>query len=640
MIKVLKKRGLHDTLKIKQRVTDITEGVIFMKQQRKNTIMAILEQLLPVILAFVCILVMTVNTHQAMLAVPLSLNFEGEYSFDGGDSWQMLTESSDLSTGQGDLLLRGHFDEDLFPGAILYLYRDHFGITIKVNGELNFMSIQSEILTMGEAGKSYLADTCGREWTLVGFENGLYKADIVEIHLQKMHDYIAPDAYRNFLKSCYVGPLETTIVEAYLQPHVTHWTILGSLLLILAVMMLGATIAATTFQISMVRNLSKLGFLLLFASGYLLLDTITLSFKSETQVFNTYARQICMMLAVYWLGLSVRDILTGPRLRIAKAVLGISFALNMVLILPSFTGSWAIYDTLPVWVIGQMVFTLVLLGTVVWEAWKGTENNRLELYSCLLLMVTLLLDFAGVGSGMYSHGTCTKLSFLIVFVVHGFRALKRMLIDHQGARRAKKLEKELEESRIAIMLSQMQPHFIHNILNVIYYLCGKDPAAAQGAISKFSDHLRNNLEAISQTELITFRKELDHIHTYLELEQIRFGEELSIVYDVEEDGFLLPILSIQPLVENAVKHGIAKKRGGGVVTISSQQTEKEYRIIVSDTGVGFDVEHYMDDGKIHVGLMNVRKRLASRMNATVDIDSTPGNGTTVTVTIPREKVDS
>ena len=82
------------------------------------------------------------------------------------------------------------------------------------------------------------------------------------------------------------------------------------------------------------------------------------------------------------------------------------------------------------------------------------------------------------------------------------------------ANEIKKLEKELEESRIAILLSQMQPHFIHNILNVIYYLIGKDPIAAQGAISKFSDHLRNNLEAISQKELITFRKELDHIHPY------------------------------------------------------------------------------------------------------------------------------
>lgn len=620
-------------------VTDTTEGIMFMKQKRKNRIIAILEQLLPVVLAFVCVLVMTVNTHQSQLAIPLPLHFEGEYSFDGGESWQMLTASSDLSTDQGDLLLRGHFDNDFFPGGILYLFRDHFGITIKINEEFYYFSVQSELLMLGEAGKKYLADVCGREWVLIGFENGLPHTDTVEIHLQKMHDYIDPDAYRNFLNSCYVGPIDTMIVEAYLQPHVTAWTLFGSLLLILAVMMLGATAAATTFQTSMVQNLSKLGFLLLFAGGYLLLDTITVSFASETQVFNTYARQICMMLSVYWMGLVVRDMLTRPRHKIAKAVLVISFALNMVLILPSITGAWAIYSTLPVWGIGQTVFTIVLLSTVVWEVLKSTKKNYLDLYSCLLLMAALLLDLAGVGSSMYSHGTCTKIVFAVLFAVHGFRALKRSLVDYQGAHRAKKLEKELEESRIAILLSQMQPHFIHNILNVIYYLIGKDPTAAQGAISKFSDHLRNNLEALSQKELIPFRKELDHIHTYLELEQIRFGEELSIVYDIKEDSFLLPVLSIQPLVENAVKHGIAKKRGGGVVTISSQQTETEYRITVSDTGAGFDVERYMDDGKVHVGLINVRQRLASRMNATVDIDSTPGNGTTVTITIPREKVN-
>ena len=610
-----------------------------MNKKKRSTIIAILEQILPVILAAVCVLVMTINTHQSLLAIPLFLNFEGEYSFDGGESWQVLTASSDLSTDQGDLLLRGHFDEDLFPGGILYLYRDHFGISITVNGELSFRNIQAEILTLGEAGRTYLADTCGREWSMIGFENGLLRTDNVEIHLQKMHRYINPDAYRNFLDSCYAGPIDTTILESYLHPHVAPWTIFGSLLLILAVMMLGATAAAATFQTSVVRSLSKLGFLLLFAGGYLLLDTIAVSFISKIHVFNTYARQICMMLAVYWLGLDVRDILTGLRHGIAKAMMGISFALNTVLILPSFMGVWAIYDTLPVWAVGQVVFSLVLLGTVVWEVLGGTEKNRLELYSCLLLMVTLLLDIAGVGSSMYSRGTCTKISFALLFVFHGFSALKRVLIDYQGARRAKKLEKELEESRIAILLSQMQPHFIHNILNVIYYLCGKDPAAAQGAISKFSDYLRNNLEAISQKELITFRKELDHIYTYLELEQIRFGEELSIVYDIEEDSFLLPVLSIQPLVENAVKHGIAKKRGGGVVTISSRQTEKEFRITVSDTGVGFDVERYMEDGKVHVGLMNIRQRLASRMHATVDINSTPGSGTTVTVTIPREKVN-
>ena len=101
---------------------------------------------------------------------------------------------------------------------------------------------------------------------------------------------------------------------------------------------------------------------------------------------------------------------------------------------------------------------------------------------------------------------------------------------------------------------------------------------------------------------------------------------------------MLPVLSVQPLVENAVKHGIAKKRGGGIVTISSRQTENAYQITVTDTGVGFNVDRYMEDGKTHVGLINVRQRLASKMNATVDIDSVPGNGTTVTVTIPKEKM--
>ena len=609
-----------------------------MKQKRRNTIIAILEQLLPVILAFVCIVVMMSNSNQSYMAIPLPLTFEGEYSFDGGESWQTLTDASDLSTDQGTLLLRGHFDEELFPGGILYLYRDHFDISITVNGERYYQSLQAEILALGDAGKPYFADNCGKEWLLIGFENGLMNTDTVEIRLQKMHDYIDTDAYRNLLDSCYIGPIDTAIIEAYLQPYATPWGILGSLFLILAIMMLGATAAAAIFQIGVVKKLSKLGFLLLFAGGYLLLDTITISLTNETQVLNTYARQICMMLAVYWMGLSVRDMLTGARHIIAKVVAVVSFALNAVLILPSFLDVWPIYDTLPVWAAAQILFTAVLLCAVVWELFKSEEKLRWDLYACLLLMVSLFLDMAGVGRSMYSHGTCTKFAFAFVFVIYGFLSLKRVLIDYRGAHLAKKLEKELEESRIAILRSQMQPHFIYNILNVIYYLCGKDPAAAQGAITKFSDHLRNNLEAISQTELISFRKELDHIHTYLELEQIRFAEELSIVYDIEEDNFLLPVLSIQPLVENAVKHGIAKKRGGGVVTISSRQTETEYQIVISDTGVGFDVERYMEDGKVHVGLMNTRQRLASRMNATVDIDSTPGVGTTVTVTIPREKV--
>lgn len=609
-----------------------------MLKQKRHTIATILEQLLPVVLAVVCVVAMSVNTQQSVLAVPLQLNFAGEYSFDGGQSWEVLTAGSDLSTVHGDLLLRGHFDYDLPHGAGLYLYRDHFGVSIKMNGEEMFLSIQSQLRSMGDAGKRYFPDTCGREWLVMLFENGLSQTDTLEFRLEKMHGYIDPDAYRNFLNSCYMGPRDTKLVEAYLQSHVTTWAMLGSLLMIVSIMVLGAAAAALALQTSMVRYLTKLGFLMFFAGGYLILDTVTLSFWSETQVFNTYARQLCMMLTVYWMELIICDTLTASRYRFARVLLGSSFALNVVLIWPSFMGAWAIYDTLPVWGAGQVVFAVALLGASAADLLKGPKINRLARCSAILVLLTLLLDIAGVANTMYSHGTCTKFAAALLFAVHGSRAVRRILVDYQGARRAKKLEKELEESRIATMLSQMQPHFIHNILNVIYYMCGKDPEAAQAAISKFSDHLRNNLEALSQQELITFRKEMDHIHTYLELEQIRFGEELSVVYDIEEDGFLLPVLSIQPLVENAVKHGIAKKRGGGVVTISSRQTENAYVVTVSDNGVGFDAERYMEDGKLHVGLANIRKRLTSRTNATVQITSTPGEGTTVTVTIPKKKV--
>ena len=609
-----------------------------MQNQKKNKVIAILEQLLPVLLAVICILVVTINTNQAVMAIPLPMNFEGEYSFDGGESWQTLTGESNLSTAQGDVILRGHFNEDLFPGAILYLYRDHFGLSITINDEIYYRSIQSEVLDLGDAGKARRADICSKEWTMIELENGLLRTDVVEIHLQKMHDYIDRDAYRNFLNSFYVGPIDRMIVEAYLKPHVTPALIFGGLLLIVAVMMLGAAIASLFLQTGTVQSICSLGFLLLFAGGFLLMDTITLSFWSETLVFNTYARQICMMLATYWVGLNIRDILTGRGYRIARIVMLVSFGLNVVLILPSFTGAWAIYDTMPVWFAGQIIISIVLMVASIVEMCKRSQKNWLMLCSGTLLMITLLLDIAGVANSIYSHGTCTKTAFALLFVVYGSRSLKRVVTDYQEARRAKKLEKELEDSRIAIMLSQMQPHFIHNILNVIYYMCGKDPAVAQKATSKFADYLRNNLEALSQKELITFRKEMDHIQTYLELEQIRFGEELSVVFDIEEDSFLLPVLTIQPLVENAVKHGIAKKRGGGIVTISSRQKEKTYEITVTDTGNGFDVDRYMNDGKVHVGLANVRQRLASRMNATVDIVTEPGKGTTVTVTIPKEKV--
>jgi sensor histidine kinase YesM len=100
--------------------------------------------------------------------------------------------------------------------------------------------------------------------------------------------------------------------------------------------------------------------------------------------------------------------------------------------------------------------------------------------------------------------------------------------------------------------------------------------------------------------------------------------------------FKLPPLTVEPLVENAVKHGVTKKRGGGRVTISTQRTDAGILITVSDTGIGFDPDHYMDDGKPHVGIRNVRDRLQRMVGGSLSITSSE-HGTVAAVTIPAKE---
>ena len=200
------------------------------------------------------------------------------------------------------------------------------------------------------------------------------------------------------------------------------------------------------------------------------------------------------------------------------------------------------------------------------------------------------------------------------------------------------LDKELHMANTAIMISQIQPHFLYNVLNTIYHLCDKDVELAKKAVDDFSTYLRNNIESLSTTELISFDNELRNIKTYLELEKIRFGEELEVVFDINTSDFYLPILSIQPIVENAVKHGVSKKRGGGTITISSYDAAENYIISITDTGVGFDVNQTSDDGKNHIGIQNVRDRLQSRVDGKLIIESDRGVGTKVTVYIPKKEI--
>ena len=172
-------------------------------------------------------------------------------------------------------------------------------------------------------------------------------------------------------------------------------------------------------------------------------------------------------------------------------------------------------------------------------------------------------------------------------------------------------------------------------LNTIYHLCDIDVERAKTAIDYFADYLRNNIDTLNDNQIIDFETEIRHVNTYLNLEKIRFGDELEIEYDLQANGFSVPVLSVQPIVENAVKHGTSKKRGGGKVSICSREVGDGYEIIVADTGVGFDAD-LNNIEKDSIGIRNVMQRLNNICGGTLEIESEVNKGTTVTIKIPKK----
>ncbi len=250
----------------------------------------------------------------------------------------------------------------------------------------------------------------------------------------------------------------------------------------------------------------------------------------------------------------------------------------------------------------------------------------------LSVMVDIVDHYMHFIAFTFSH---VGLAFTMVYQI--VRVVLDLLHQHKEVRHHDKMEKELYEAKVSVMVSQIQPHFLYNSLSSIAMLCKLDPATAYEATITFAQYLRSNMDSLKQTTPIPFEQELEHLKKYLYIEKLRFGKKLNIEYDIEDTAFELPQLSIQPLAENAVKHGISKKPGGGTLTIATRETEDAHLVIISDDGTGFDVNDVKNDGRSHIGMENIKKRLAEMCNATVDIKSVIGEGTVATITIPKVK---
>lgn len=181
------------------------------------------------------------------------------------------------------------------------------------------------------------------------------------------------------------------------------------------------------------------------------------------------------------------------------------------------------------------------------------------------------------------------------------------------------------------MIRQLQPHFLYNTLVSIQCLCKSDYRRAQGALDQFCQVLRGNMGSISRRNKIPFEQELEHTKNYVELEQLRFGDRITVQYDIQTGGFLIPALTLQSVVENSIKHGLCNRKYGGIIMINCRPRGKWVEITVVDSGGNELIpndswqKRWKDDLN-HVGLETVQARLQSVMEGTIVLTYEEGIG--------------
>ncbi len=253
----------------------------------------------------------------------------------------------------------------------------------------------------------------------------------------------------------------------------------------------------------------------------------------------------------------------------------------------------------------------------------------------------MFLPICGVAMELLAYGASwvwpmVALSLLMVQLHLQQQAIAdERLAAARAAEAAARMSAEMADSRIKIMLSQIQPHFIYNVLCVLQELCHDQAPEAERATIAFSRFLRYNLDSLTAEQPIPFERELSHTQYYLSLEQLRFGSRLRVEYDLRASGFSLPAMTLQPIVENAVRYGVMKRPEGGAVRISSAETDERFLIVVQDDGAGFEPFQPRADGRTHVGIENVRQRLRNLCGGELTIQSAPGQGTVATLILPK-----
>ena len=354
-------------------------------------------------------------------------------------------------------------------------------------------------------------------------------------------------------------------------------------------------------------------------------NAFIIAFYTVFYIFNNIE-----VILLFWYARTYIDVGGEKNSRILALISQIGFVVFVLLdIINIFTGIFftakdGVYLRSKTMIISQgyqfIMFSIVVVIAVINKKLNIREKLAFVLY-CIIPLLAIILQnvFKGYAIAYASIIISIEILFLFLSVQRNIELVKE--------------EQKYKDVQIKLMLSQIKPHFMYNSLSAISTLITIDPKKAQEALDNFTAYLRMNLTTMTEVKMIPFEDELKHIETYIALEQMRFNDRLKVEFDIQAKDFDVPPLTIQPIVENAVKHGVLKKLEGGTVKLSTKEEDKSYVIEVEDDGIGFNMEDINFDNNVHVGLNNIKYRLNTMCRSDVSINSEIGKGTKITVII-------
>lgn len=297
--------------------------------------------------------------------------------------------------------------------------------------------------------------------------------------------------------------------------------------------------------------------------------------------------------------------------------------------------------------------TIVYLMLSVARAYLNHEKGAILIFMALFgILATAMHDILYHAAILHnSFGELLPAGIFQLLFVFSFILAQRLFDAYEQEKKLtlelehslkeqKKATNELIKTELSFLKAQIKPHFLYNSLSVITAISTKDPQRTKALLYDLSDYLRGSFNFENYNGVTPIESELATVRAYLSIEKERFQGKLNVDYDIDESiGISLPLLTIQPLVENAIRHGIMKKSGDGMVRISVQKAQGCTVISVQDNGAGISERKLSEilgetASKSGVGLKNIQRRLILHYGQGLEIQSTEGQGTTVIMRIP------